>query len=93
MTPSVQNLVELKLQTFLDDLGLTEKVTPETRIFGGNAKMNSVQFVAFVADLEEALFETFATEVSLVNEKALSMSKSPFRDVSTMSQYIESLLP
>ena len=62
------------------------------RIFGGEAAMDSLGLVNFLADLEYRLTEKFGRELVLASERAMSRKKSPFRDVAALTAYIEELL-
>jgi len=63
-----------------------------SRIFGGEAAMDSLGLVNFLADLEYRLTEKFGRELVLASERAMSRKQSPFRDVSALTAYIEELL-
>ena len=63
-----------------------------SRIFGGEAAMDSLGLVNFLADLEYRLTEKFGRELVLASERAMSRKQSPFRDVAALTAYIEELL-
>ena len=65
------------------DLGATDET-----IFGPGGRLDSLDLVNFLADLEYRLGEEFGREIVLASEQAMSRSRSPFRDVSALTEYI-----
>ena len=61
-------------------------------IFGEQGALDSLGLVNFVADLEFRLADTFGREIVLASERAMSRSRSPFRDVDSLTAYIVELL-
>lgn len=61
-------------------------------IFGADGALDSLGLVNFLADLEYRLAEEFGREVVLASGAAMSRSRSPFRDVAALSDYIFELL-
>lgn len=60
-------------------------------IFGAGG-MDSLGLVNFLADLEYRLAEAFGRDVVLASERAMSRARSPFRDVSSLTEYIVEVL-
>jgi hypothetical protein len=61
-------------------------------IFGPGGALDSLGLVNFLADLEYRLAEQHGREVVLASERAMSRSRSPFRDVDTLTAYVLELL-
>jgi hypothetical protein len=61
-------------------------------IFGPGGTLDSLALVSFLADLEYRIAEVFGREVVLASEQAMSRSRSPFRDVTALSEYVVELL-
>ena len=61
-------------------------------IFGAGGALDSLGLVNFLADLEYRLAEEHGREVVLASDRAMSRSRSPFRDVDTLTAYIVELL-
>jgi hypothetical protein len=61
-------------------------------IFGPGSPLDSLGLVNFLADLEYRLGEEFGREIVLASERAMSRSRSPFRDADALSAYIEEIL-
>lgn len=65
---------------------------PKTKIFGGNGILDSLALVSLISDIEFLISDEFNVDVVLADEKAMSQKVSPFRNVDTLSKYIEFLL-
>ena len=61
-------------------------------IFGAGGVLDSLDLVNFLADLEYRLGQEFGRELVLASDKAMSRSRSPFRDVDSLAGYIMELL-
>ncbi len=64
----------------------------ETKLFGGSGALDSLALVLFITDLEERIGDEFDKDVILADEKAMSARVSPFRNVKSLSEYIQNLL-
>jgi acyl carrier protein len=65
--------------------------SPEARLFGAPSPLDSLGLVALLIDIEEA-FEREGHAIVLSDERALSQSRSPFRSVPALVDYIEQLI-
>lgn len=94
MQEKIQTLIYHALQNLADELEKPElqNPTPQTKIYGENGNLDSLALVSFIADVEELIEQEFNQNIILANEKAMSLRNSPFRDVSSLTQYIQSLL-
>lgn len=61
-------------------------------LFGPGGSLDSLALVNFVADLEFRIAQEFGCDVTLASEMAMSRTRSPFRDVASLSEYIAELL-
>ncbi len=61
-------------------------------IFGPGGALDSLGLVNFLADLEYRLAEAHGRELVLASERAMSRSRSPFRDVDALTAYVAELL-
>jgi hypothetical protein len=61
-------------------------------IFGSGGMLDSLELVNFLADLEYRLDEEFGRGVVLASDRAMSRSRSPFRDADSLAGYIMELL-
>ena len=58
-----------------------------TVLFGGEATLDSLGLVTLVAAVEARLQDKTGNDILLVNEDAMSRSRSPFRTVGTLIEY------
>lgn len=61
--------------------------SPESRLFGGGA-LDSLGLVRFIVLVEERIQDRTQLELTLVSDKAMSRSSSPFRTLQTLADYI-----
>jgi acyl carrier protein len=66
--------------------------TPEEPLLGDAAPLDSMELVAFVADVEAAVEEQYGRPVVLADERALSRNRSPFRSLAALAEYVGELL-
>ncbi|MGQ0537406.1 MAG: hypothetical protein ACT4R6_00545 [Gemmatimonadaceae bacterium] len=78
------------LQATLDEQNEHASVvaTAALPLVGENAAITSMRLVSFIADLETTLANDHGLSLTLVSEQALSRSKSPFRSVDALAEYI-----
>ncbi len=66
--------------------------SPETALYGKSSKLDSFGLVNLIVSVEERIQDETGLAVNLADEKALSQRNSPFLTVSTLTDYIMSLL-
>jgi D-alanine--poly(phosphoribitol) ligase subunit 2 len=66
--------------------------SPDTLLFGGGANLESLGLVRLVLLLEQKVQDDMGRTVTLVNEKAMSQSRSPFRTVAALADYVAVVL-
>jgi acyl carrier protein len=89
-----RELVLRRLELLGRELGKPElsSATDETHLLGGQSPLDSIGLVTLIADLEGDIQREFGKTVILADEKAMSLTLSPFRKVSTLVEYIEAKL-
>ena len=60
----------------------------ETPIFDGEDSLDSLSLVSLIVDIEARVEDSFATEVVLASEKAMSMKNSPYRSVASLTDFV-----
>lgn len=85
-------LEQLTQWDFPDPTANQAGFTDETILFGRDGLLDSIGLVSFVMDLEEAIHRACGVTISLVNERALSQNRSPFRQVSSLAEYAATLI-
>jgi acyl carrier protein len=91
---TVIELILHRLSLLGAELGRPElaQATPDTHLLGGQSLLDSIGLVTLIADLEGDIQKEFGKTVILADEKAMSLTLSPFRKVSTLVEYIEAKL-
>jgi acyl carrier protein len=69
-----------------DDLG------PDTRLFGESGLLDSMGLVSLVVAVEENIEDQYDVAVSLANQEAMSLKRSPFRSIGSLAEYANQLL-
>ena len=67
-------------------------VAEKTALFGGDAGLDSLSLIALIVAAEQELENEFGQQVALSDEKALSMSSSPYRTVGSLIDFVLSQL-
>lgn len=68
-------------------------VEPDTQLFGPSGVLDSLGLVSVVVELEQALTDRVGRNVSLMNDSAMSQTRSPFRTVRSLAEYAMAQLP
>jgi hypothetical protein len=66
-------------------------VAPGARIFGGGSPLDSLGLVGLLIDIEEGLHAS-GVNVTLNDDRAMSQTRSPFRSVPALVDYISTLV-
>jgi acyl carrier protein len=61
-------------------------------LYGGASKLESLDFVTFIMEVEEKVNEEFGVEITIADENLLSKEKSPFSTVRTLNDYLAEVL-
>lgn len=90
MREELNQIVLERLRVLLEELGhpSSEPISEETRLFGERAVLDSLGLVRLLADVEEAVSEQFGVDLVLADERAMSQTRSPFRRVRTLADFI-----
>ena len=64
----------------------------DTYIYGPKGTLDSLDLVALISDLEEKISDEYGINIVIADEKALSQTRSPFKSISNLSQYLELLI-
>lgn len=91
---AVQEVVFKAIDVFNAQMGDEQTLPKEMDafIFGKRGHLSSLGLVNFVMETEEKISDEFRVEISLADEKAMSRSRSPFRTVESLVDYIHELL-
>src|SRR5258705_11663157 len=72
--------------------GVSLEKSLESPLYGPSSKLESLDFVTFIMEVEEKVNEEFGVEVTIADENLLSKEKSPFSTVRTLRDYLADLL-
>lgn len=85
----VTQALELSNQSRSD---ATQIPTSDTSIlFGANGYLDSMALVSLLMDIEDALQEQ-GIDISLSDEKAMSLARSPFKNIPSITQYLHDVI-
>jgi acyl carrier protein len=56
----------------------------QTRLMGDKSALDSIGLVSLIAEVEAQVSEATAQDIVLADERAMSLSRSPFRRVGTL---------
>ena len=85
----VMQALELSNQSRSDETQIP--LLDTTILFGQNGYLDSMALVALLMDIEDA-FQEQGIDISLSDEKAMSLSRSPFKDIPSITQYIHEVI-
>ena len=74
-----------------DHYGVIEK-SPNTSLFGKDGVLDSLGLVSFLLIVEQEIIDALGVEITIADEKAMSLKNSPFRTVDSLKSYLETLL-
>ncbi len=63
-----------------------------TKLYGRDGNLDSLTLVSLITDLEGKIYEQFKKEIVIADERAMSQKRSPFKDINSLTDYIEQLL-
>jgi D-alanine--poly(phosphoribitol) ligase subunit 2 len=63
-----------------------------TRLFGGDAPLDSLGLVSLIVEIEESLENEIGISFVLADEKAMSRRTSPFSRIAYLVDYIDEIL-
>ena len=91
---NIEEIVYETLEELNEILPPEKKLTKsrETTLYGNSNALTSLQLVNFIAMLEEKLETKLGKRVTVVSEKAMSQKNSPFRNIKSLVDYIQTLI-
>jgi acyl carrier protein len=66
--------------------------SPDLALIGQDAQLDSLGLVNLIVLVEEKIQQGFGVGVTLVDERAMSQSKSPFRTLGSLAEFVEEQL-
>ena len=90
ITTAVYSAVE-ELNSQLPKGAQIEK-SPDAPLYGATGKLESLDFVTFIMEVEEKIKREFGVDITIADENLLSKEKSPFSSLRTLIEYLEEIL-
>ncbi|GKT07861.1 hypothetical protein [Desulforhabdus sp. TSK] len=81
--------IEISNYTLDDDKKII--ISHDAKLFGKDGQLDSMNLVALLIQVEETLQDQ-GVEISLTDEHAVSVARSPFKDVPSLVNYIDLLI-
>ena len=94
MKEKIFELIKESILCLNEEWGIPELENPtsDTLLFGHHSSIDSLALVFLIAEVEERLKDSFERDIVIADEQVMSRTHSPFRQVSSLSEYIETLL-
>src|SRR5215467_7914234 len=72
--------------------GVEIEKTLDAPLYGASGKLESLDFVTLIMEVEEKINSEFGTNITIADENLLSKEKSPFSTLGTLIDYLQELL-
>ena len=72
--------------------GAQVEKSPDAPLYGVGGKLESLDFVTFIMEIEEKIKSEFGVDITIADENLLSKEKSPFSSLRTLIEYLEEVL-
>jgi acyl carrier protein len=59
----------------------------DTALYGDDGVLDSLGLVALITAVEQQIEDDYATPISLIDERAISRARSPFRTVGSLAEF------
>ena len=82
----IEALVLKSVRQLAEDFEITalENPTLNSPLYGESGALDSMALVNLIADIEEAVAESYKANIALADDKAMSEQRSPFRNVDSL---------
>tara|TARA_Y100001958_G_C21244351_1_gene573545 strand:- start:3955 stop:4269 length:315 start_codon:yes stop_codon:yes gene_type:complete len=85
------NIITVYIKEEVDE-EFTDSINLETRLFGGDGLIDSMELVVLLVRIEEFIEDEFNKSIILASEKAMSRRTSPFVRIKYLLDYIEEII-
>lgn len=82
----IKRAIEDVITSDFDDK--TPELAEDTRLAGNGAIIDSIGLVTIIMEVEASINETIGTMIVIADERAMSQTKSPFRTIGTLADYV-----
>lgn len=90
----VIEIIKSALEELNERLDEGKKLTysEDIRLIGSGASICSLDFIAFIAAIEELAAEKLGKDIHIVSDRAFSMERSPFQNIGTLTEFVAELV-
>jgi len=74
------------------ELDILENPEMSTNLYGSEGNLDSLALVRLAVELEEAISDEFDKDITIVDDRAMSQKRSPFKTVGSLIDYLMLLL-
>ena len=92
MNTNTLNLVYEAIDEINETLDAPLEKLEDLVLFGKGSQLDSMGLVGLIVTVERLVDEKYGNSITLANEKAFSLSSSPFRTPATLAEYVDELL-
>lgn len=90
---SIEMIVDaVQAQIDLDGSEVAGPVDEATILLGEDAPIDSLGLVNVIIEVEQGVLDGYGASIIVVDERAMSMTNSPFRTVGTLADYVIELV-
>ncbi len=72
--------------------GVSIEKSLDAPLYGKSGKLESLDFVTFIMEVEERVRAEFGVDVMVTDENLLSKERSPFSTLGTLTEYLEGVI-
>jgi D-alanine--poly(phosphoribitol) ligase subunit 2 len=92
--PSVVEAINSAVDDLNEVLDPEERLdkSPDVALTGKDARVDSLGLVNLIVLVEEKIQQRFGVGITLVDERAMSQSQSPFRTLGSLAEFVEEQL-
>lgn len=88
----INDIIYPVLEEIREDDGSDFEISPDLEIYGDDSIFDSISLVRFIVNLQDRILELTDKDIILVSSDIMKKSKSPFKSVTILADYIGGLL-
>ena len=93
MNPQRNQILQQIVEAVINHSGkMANDLDENSPIIGSNRLLDSIGLVSMLVELETRLAELTDKPIRLMDDRAMSQSRSPFRSIGTLADYVCSML-
>ena len=89
----MEKIYKIIVSSLTESTGLSkDNITDDTPIFGGESKIDSLGLVTLLVSIEQKIEDEMNVNITIADEKAMSLKNSPFKTVRSLTDFINNKL-